>query len=81
MATIKICVDESFISNDSELAVNFNYEKFAKYICSKFPEINRCEFVSCAFHFVEYISEKIIGDKDFEFQEFIQTIDLNQFFD
>ena len=81
MATIKICTDESFISNDSELAVNFNYEKFAEYICFNFSEIDRYEFVSCAFHFVEYISEKRIGDKDFEFQEFIQTLDLSQFFD
>ena len=80
-ATIKICRDAAFISNDDALAAGFNYEEFAQTIISAFPEITDYEFVDCAFHFVEYLSDVEIGDKDFEFQEFIQTLNLSQFFD
>ena len=80
-ATIKICRDTSFITNDDTLAAGFDYDKLALTLISAFPEIDRYEFVNCAFHFVEYLPEVSIGDKDFEFQEFIQTLDLSQFFD
>ena len=80
-ATIKICTDESFIANDSKLAAGFDYEEFAQTIISAFPEITDYEFVDCAFHFVEYISEKRIGDRAFEIAQYIQDLDLDQFFD
>ena len=80
-ATIKICRDTSFISNDDALAAGFNYEEFAQTIISAFPEITDYEFVDCAFHFVEYLPDVEIGDRAFEIAQYIQDLDLDQFFD
>lgn len=80
MTYIKICLDKSFISNDDKLAEGFDYERLAEHLCSVFPEINSYEYVDYAYYFVEYCSDEYCDENELLFDEYVQTLDLDQFF-